>query len=173
MGLPANLAFNDLIDETWVDAVTNGMALTDPAMLNLLKTALDSRYVPLLGGVVLTDAAQTITTSLVTDITWGTEVSDPDGWTAGGIATLTVPAGKGGRYLVTCSGVWSAAPTIGIVYATINGVAFQSNVADTVSFINTLTFLTTLAVADALKFRLFQTSGTNKDFVGRLEICPV
>src|SRR5512143_2920931 len=52
-------------------------------------------------GVILTDAAQTLVSATPTDITWGTEVSDVDGWTSGGSATLTVPTGWDGQYVIS------------------------------------------------------------------------
>lgn len=123
--------------------------------------------------VALTDAAQTITTSSVTDITWGTEVVDPDGWVSGGSGTLTVPAGKGGRYIVSYTGTWSASPTA-IIFGAINGTAlYASPAADAVVFISTLTFMRTFAAADTLIIRAFQTSGSNKDVVSRLEIASL
>jgi hypothetical protein len=134
--------------------------------------ALSSRYVPLAGGVILTDAAQTFTSAVAGDITWSTEISDPDGWTAGGIATLTIPAGKAGRYLTTLQGFFSAVAP-GLVYGVLNGSAAFSSPIDNVSGLMTLSFLHTFVVGDTIKFQVYQTSGSNKDVTSRLEICPV
>ena len=133
-----------------------------------------SRYAPLAGGVILTDAAQTFTTSVAADVTWGTEVSDPDGWTAGGIALLTVPAGKAGRYLVTYNGKWSAIPGSSTVACYINGVAeYEFTTSGGIVFAPNLTFMRTLAVGDTIRFTAFQSNGVNRDLVSRLEIAPV
>ena len=125
-------------------------------------------------GVVLTDAAQTITTGTITDITWGTEVSDPDGWTSGGSATLTVPSGKGGRYALYYRGVWSANPVSTAATFLIAGVAEAPATHYSWSAANYMNCLQiavrTLVVGDTIKVSLFQASGSNKDIVSLLEI---
>jgi hypothetical protein len=163
MALPPNLATNDVISEAWVDAVVDEL------------TALPSRYVPLAGGVLLTDTAQTIPTGVTTDITWGTEVSDPDGWTSGGSATLTVPAGKGGRYVITFSGQWAVAVSTGAVALNINGGAtfYESTFAGATFYMPTLTVLRTLVAGDTFKISISQSMGGNRDIASRLEIAPV
>ncbi|MEP7114757.1 MAG: hypothetical protein ABI862_15930, partial [Ilumatobacteraceae bacterium] len=94
------------------------------ALANAIETAVNGRYAPLsFNGVILTDAAQTIVTGTGTDITWGTEVSDVDGWTSGGSATLTVPAGAAGIYVCTYSGSWNLSTASGTATVLINGVA--------------------------------------------------
>jgi hypothetical protein len=62
--------------------------------------------------VVLTDAAQSIANATASDVTWGTEVTDPRGWTSGGSATLTCPTGDEGAYSVSFVGGWATNPTI-------------------------------------------------------------
>lgn len=141
--------------------------------LGALQGNLDTRYVSLYGGVTLTDAAQTITTSTSTDVTWGTEVSDSDGWTAGGIALVTVPAGKGGRYAVTYSGVWSgSAPNAGAWCEYSGVVSYAANESGLVNVL-TLSFVRTMAAGDTLKFRVFHAAGVNRDIVSRLEVVLV
>jgi hypothetical protein len=109
--------------------------------------------------VILTDSAQPINTSSTTDITWGTEVADLDGWTSGGSATLTVPAGFAGQYHVCYTGSWSATSgTSSGVTCVAGGTPFGSQDAGLWN-ITTLTFVITLAVADTLKFQVFQSSG--------------
>lgn len=53
MALPTNLATGDLINEAWVDSVTNSIAALDnatsAAFLAAIKAALDSRYAPISG----------------------------------------------------------------------------------------------------------------------------
>lgn len=124
-------------------------------------------------GVILTDAGQTITTATATQITWGTEVSDVDGWTAGGIALLTVPAGWAGRYLVSYQGAWSggvgAAAAVVAVHS--DGVRrWEGGQAGGFFGYPVVTFLATLAVADNFYFQVYQSSGANRDITSRLEI---
>ena len=122
-------------------------------------------------GVILTDAAQTFTTSVAADITWGTEVSDPDNWTSGGSATLTVPTGLSRRYIVTYNGTWSAVPGSSTVTAYINGVAtYEYTTTGGITFNPFITFVRTFAAGDTIKFQAFQSSGVNRDLVSRLEI---
>lgn len=152
MATVPNLATDDIIDETWTDSVTNAIN--------------DSR------GVVLTDSGQTITSATVTDITWGTEVKDPDGWTSGGSATLTVPTGKGGRYIITYQGYYNG--TVGTqsaVTCVYNATAtYEAVTAGGAWFAPTLTFVRTLAAGDTLKFAVYHSAGANRDITSRLEI---
>lgn len=125
-------------------------------------------------GVILADAAQTFTTAVSADITWGIEISDPDGWTSGGSATLTVPAGKTGRYIISLTGLWSgglgASQGIDCV---INGAGVCGSSADTAYSTHNLTFIWSLVAGDTIKFSATQTSGGNRDLVSRLEIAPI
>lgn len=146
----------------------------DPVFIAGLVTG---GLVPAAGGVILTDAAQTITTATITDVTWGTEVSDPDGWTAGGIASLTVPAGKGGRYMITYTGAWSGA------VGTTPGAAFYLNavyqfdvpvsLGGFPGLTHVLSFVRTLVAGDTFRFSVFHNAGVNRDITSRLEVCPV
>lgn len=150
-------------------------AATDVTFLAAIKAALDSRYQPIVGGVLLTDAAQTLTTATITAITWGTEVSDPDGWTSGGSATLTVPAGKGGRYLLAFTGTWNLGPTAHSVLLSVNGATVLEAInasGGTVLATSMFTTLRTLAAGDQLIFSVVQASGGNRDITSRLEIAP-
>lgn len=163
----SRLKVYDLATGSWVYAggVNSVSLATDPEF--------SSRYVSRIGGVLLTDAAQTITTSLSTDITWGTEISDPDGWISGGGALLTVPTGKAGRYLVTYNGKWSAFPSSSTLACYINGVAeYEFTSTGGIVLAPTLTFMRTLVVGDTIRFAVFQSSGSNKDVTSRLEIAP-
>jgi len=121
-------------------------------------------------GVILTDAAQTITTATLTPITWGTEVSDPDGWTSGGIATLTVPAGLGRPYVITYNGSWNLSTASAACAISINGTAtYVGN--DNAQF-NTMsvTAMRTLAAGDTISVSVIHAAGANRDIVSRLEI---
>lgn len=121
-------------------------------------------------GVILTDSAQTITTATWTDITWGTEVSDVDGWTSGASATVTVPSGWAGRYAITASGAWSAAAgTAPELIITLNGSKAAMS-GDANKDFQSVSIVRTLAAGDALKVVVQQNSGSNKTFTGRFEI---
>lgn len=122
-------------------------------------------------GVILTDAAQTFTTASIADITWGTEVQDVDGWTSGGSATLTVPSGWAGRITVCCTGTWSALPGAGShLVGLVNGTYLYGASCPSKATQATLTFTHTVAAGDTIKIQGYQESGSNKDFVSRLEI---
>lgn len=112
-------------------------------------------------GVSLSDAAQSIPTNSSTAITWGTEVSDPDGWTAGGIALVTVPAGWDGVYTVNASASW-ATTGLGTTPATallINGATVYSNNGLAPYGIHTLSVARAFVAGDTIQFVVFQTSG--------------
>lgn len=142
-----------------------------------LLAALDPRYLSgLIGGrgVVLTDASRSVPTTTVTDIGWSVEVSDPDGWVSGGSATLTVPAGKAGRYVVSYSGILSGSPGTTPSGATclINGVSAYVVTPNTQAFLAgyVLNFVRTLSVGDTLRFQVYQTLGSTLTITSRLEI---
>lgn len=126
-------------------------------------------------GVILTDAAQSFTTATAADITWGTEVSDVDGWTSGGSATLTVPAGWGGRYSVTYAGLWASTPgATNAVYCTIGGTILYAApgvaVPGSTPVPVTISFTRALADGNAIKFPAYQSSGGAVNLTSRLEI---
>ena len=123
-------------------------------------------------GVILTDAAQTIATATTTDITWGTEVSDVDGWTSGGSATLTVPSGWDGRYVITYSGAWSSgpgSPCSVVLYH--NGSTVYEALGSSAPFsVPCVTAIRSVAATDTLKVAVYHSAGANRDIVSRLEI---
>lgn len=146
----ANLASGDTVSEAWVDSVTNAVNLSR--------------------GVILTDAAQACTSGVMTDVTWGTEVSDVDGWTSGGIATLTVPTGLGGRYIITYTGGWlSGGASTYEVYIYVNGVITASYLGTTASY-PTITFVRTLAATNTIKVAGRQSTGGSINLDSRLEV---
>jgi hypothetical protein len=90
-----------------------------------------------------------------------------------GIATLTVPVGKGGRYLVTYNGKWSASAGSGGAWAVVNGTTlYEFSTAGGIAWAPVITFLRTFVAGDTLKFQVFQSSGSNKDITSGLEIAP-
>jgi len=111
--------------------------------------------------VSLSDSAQSITTATATDITWGTEVADPDGWTSGGSATLTVPTGFGGLYLITSTATW-ASGTLGTtpgVFILHNGTNVAGANGPTFGQTHTVTTAIALAATDTIKVQVYQNSG--------------
>jgi hypothetical protein len=126
-------------------------------------------------GVILIDSPQTFNTGVAADITWtAAEIQDVDNWATVGVATLTVPAGRTGRYLISYSGAWTggapgAAPSVVLLD---NGV----QVADvpvspgTFLYAHQLTILRTLAGGDTLKLSAYQNGAGNRDLTSRLEI---
>lgn len=139
---------------------------------NLAASApFSSRYQSGRSSVILTDAAQAIANATVTDITWGTEVSDPDGWTSGGSATLTVPPTFGSRYHVCYTGQWSASVGASAGVACLyNGVTFYAVMHGGLWNVSTLDFLRTMAAGDTLKFQVFQSNGAPVNVTSRLEL---
>jgi hypothetical protein len=111
--------------------------------------------------VSLSDSAQSITTASATDITWGTEVADPDGWTSGGSATLTVPTGFDGLYIVTGTAAW-ASGTLGTTpgaFILHNGTNIAGANGPTFGQTHTVTTVLALAATDTLKMQVYQNSG--------------
>lgn len=122
-------------------------------------------------GVVLTDAAQSISNTTVTDITWGTEVSDPDGWTSGGSATLTVPSGWGGVIAANFTPVWSDNPgTTQGAQCLINGTAAYGYNGSSLWNPASLSFVRSVTVGDTIKFQVYQSSGGAINVVSRCEV---
>lgn len=120
-------------------------------------------------GVILTDATQSIGVSSTTDITWGTEVSDVDGWTSGGSATLTVPSGWDGRYVISLSGSWASSPTTSSVAIVINGSSVAEGPGGVFNRPAT-SVVRALAASDTIKCTAYQTSGGAINLDSRLEI---
>lgn len=122
--------------------------------------------------VSLTDAAQSIATASATDITWGTEVADPDGWTSGGSATLTVPSGFDGLYIVSYSGTW-ASGTLGTtpgVFILHNGTNIAGANGPTFGQIHSVNTTVALAAGDTLKIQAYQNSGGSVNITSTLRV---
>lgn len=121
-------------------------------------------------GVILTDAAQSIPNVTFTDVTWGTEVSDVDGWTSGGSATLTVPTGWDGLYAITYTGTWSAgAGTSNSVGVLINGAAVL-DIPNGALNKPSGTICYPLAATNTIKVQGYQSSGGAINLTSRLDI---
>lgn len=97
-----------------VPAPVDGMVVDNGGRLEVYDGAAWRRMVPRTStgrtGVLLQRAAaQSIPTGTFTDITWDSETSDPDGFTAVPSTTITVPTGLDGLYLCTFTVVQGAA----------------------------------------------------------------
>lgn len=113
----------------------------------------------------------TITTNTLTTITFSTEVFDTDSFhsTSTNTDRITIPSGKGGKYLVTMRGWYSSAgAAAGSTQMRIykNGSTQLTNnyvdvsAANTVG--NTTTAIVDLVAGDYLNVQLYQASGGNK-----------
>ena len=167
LALPAAQLFEGL-EFTCTDT-DRSFEYTGTAWVFLRATAAAGR-----AGIILTDAAQTITTGTNTDVTWGTEVLDPDGWTSGGSATLTVPSGWDGRYAIHYKGAWSTDPTTARCAIFINGAVYAGehtllNFASTY-VVQAAIPVITLAAGATIKVQVFHAAGSNRDVVSRLEV---
>lgn len=122
-------------------------------------------------GVALTDVTQTITNATLTDITWGTEVSDPDGWTSGGSATLTVPSGWDGLYLMTFNAAWSTSSLGTAPYIVLNagGLAYVASGLTDLGR-HTVTALVPLAATNTVVCQAKQNSGGSVTVSSRLDL---
>lgn len=162
------------IGEPGVDTTTGDFKFGDGVTAWL---SLPLEYAPLLtrAHVELSDSAQPITSGVTTDITWGTEISDVDGWTAGGIATLTCPAGKGGAVIASFTAGWatSGLGTTPYVDCLINGAAWYAGEGLAPSGLHTVCFARRLAAGDTVKYRVFQNSGGSVNVSCLLHIVPV
>lgn len=143
----------------------------------LTAAQLNTMLVSAVGGVLLTSAMAGIASAASPNVTWDTEVSDPDAWHVAASATVTVPAGKGGRYLVSCQAAWSATPGAApaIVCTVSGGTAYyEASVSGTAFsfFTQNLTFLRTFVAGDTLVFTAYQNSGSARNLNSRLEIAP-
>lgn len=150
--------------------------IVDPVGL-AAHSAFTSKYVPIAGGVWLTSVMTGIATATAVDITWDTEVLDVDSWHAPSSATLIVPAGKGGRYIVTYYGNWSSGPGASpSLVCLVNGSGNYENLGSSPPFTYwapNLTFIRTLAAGDTIKFSIYQNSGSARNLTSRLEIAPI
>lgn len=122
-------------------------------------------------GVALTDVTQTINNNTLTDITWGTEVLDVDGWTSGGSATLTVPTALDGLYLITFNAAWSTSALGTAPYIIINagGLTYiESGLNDLGR--HTVSALVPLAATNTVVCQAKQASGVGVTISCRLDI---
>lgn len=149
---------------TWVDYPSTS-TLVSAARLENIENAIDTPgaldYVSL-----SLSSAQSITSSVVTNVLWTSEAEDAAGYhdLVTNTDRITVPTGRGGLFLVVFNGAFAingsgqrsaqikknGATTLVDVLVNTNSTAFQSNI---------LTTAVRLAAGDYLTFSVWQNSG--------------
>ena len=117
-------------------------------------------------------AAQTLTTAVASLITWDVEAIDTDGFhsTSSNTSRVTIPSGKGGKYLVIATVTWAANATglrsYGIKK---NGSSVtqinSTNSSGTIQFSQQEHHILDLAAGDYIEIEGYQTSGGNLDIL--------
>lgn len=136
-------------------------------------------------GVKLSRAAnQSISTGTNTSISWDTETSDPDGFITATSATITVPSGLGGIYLVSAAITYAANPaavgtfTQATAYFTVGG-AVQVDAANYPygyvynsggSYFTGVTSIKPMAAGDTVEISVIQTSGGSVNATAKLDM---
>ena len=161
---------NDTVSRLAV-ASTAGYVLTvDSAEATGLKWASASSTPTFVGCSVYATTHQTISTATFTDLTWNSEIFDTDGFhsTTTNTARMTIPAGKGGYYRVTCRAQWNAASATGQRNVSIfkNGTRWNNGnqPGDTVAGpAVTTSQIMNLVAGDYITMAVYQNSGGNMD----------
>jgi hypothetical protein len=170
-------AKGDLIGGTGADAFArlaigaNGTVLTaDSAETTGMKWAAASGGTPtFVGCFIYGTANQTISNATVTTVPFGAENFDSDGFhdNATNNSRITIPTGKGGKYLVVAQSAFAANLT-GFRQTRIlkNGTAVQisvanNNASNTVDLQNNISYILSLAAADYIEMAVYQSSGGN------------
>lgn len=122
-------------------------------------------------------AAESINNDAVTAVTFDTETNDVGDYHSTSVNTsrATIPTGKGGTYLVGCSGTFDTNATgVRFIYIYLNGNAYSSQgfqsptTGSTVARMNMTVPLFGLVATDYLEVRVYQNSGAalnlNSDF---------
>jgi hypothetical protein len=187
-GIPATIldAKGDLIAATAADTAsrlavgTNGQVLTaDSAETTGLKWATPASSTPTFVGCMLrkTDSTQAIATSTYVVVTFDNEIIDTDGFHSDvtNNERITIPTGKGGKYLVTGALHYQAdATNTRRVFLTKNGaVGVGTSIADqrTGGFIGAPTeavfsIIVDLSAGDYIQLNAFQDSGISRNIIG-------
>ena len=150
---------------------TNGHTLVaDSSTATGLKWAAPSSTPTFVGASVYNSGAQEIQHDTQTVVTWDSENFDTDGFhsTTTNTGRFTIPAGKGGKYLVTATGWWSTNTTgIRTMYLQKNGtdyVALERTPASNSNPTNGNAHVLDLAAGDYVQVTVYQTSGGAVNF---------
>jgi len=117
-GATAIEALGDAIDASLMD-LEGGT--TDQVLAKNSNTDMDFKWVTpssgstFVGARVVDTAAQSINNATYTALTWDTESYDTDAFhsTSSNTSRFTIPAGKGGKYLLNCQMIWQSSSNTG------------------------------------------------------------
>ena len=170
-------AKGDLIAATAADTParlavgTNGQVLTaDSTAATGLKWAAAASGTPtFVGCFIYGTSSPSIANATVTTVSFGAENFDSDGFhdNTTNNSRITIPTGKGGKYLVVAQQAWAANLT-GLRQLRIlkNGTAVQisqlnNNASNTVDLQNNISYILSLAAADYIEMAVYQNTGGN------------
>jgi len=170
-------AKGDLVVGTGADAFsrlavgTNNHVLTaDSTTATGLKWAAASGGTPtFVGCFIYGTSSPSIANATVTTVSFGAENFDSDGFhdNTTNNSRITIPTGKGGKYLVVAQQSWAANLT-GLRQLRIlkNGTAVQisqlnNNASNTVDLQNNISYILSLAAADYIEMAVYQNTGGN------------
>jgi hypothetical protein len=121
------------------------------------------------GGIWSRSATQSINNITVTDISWDTESADSDSFLAITGATLTIPSGLGGIYIVCSRGAYSSSTTgVNFCRITMGGTTFEQPGTESVTGFTTITAMAARAAANTIKVSLYHTNGGAITWTGNL-----
>lgn len=121
--------------------------------------------------ISVTGSDATVTTAVLKSLVLGTEYADTDGFaTAGTSTSITIPAGKGGRYAVHCHIEYTASGlgSNSAVEIVTTGSIARTFAVPCVSVIGAgeIAMVIRLAAGDTLAFKAYQDSGGSKTLSG-------
>lgn len=121
------------------------------------------------GGIWSRAANQSINNITVTDISWDTESADSDSFLAITGATLTIPSGLGGIYLV-CARVAYASSTLNenFMRITMGGTTWDNSCPPTTTGIQSITAMAALIATNTIKVSTFHSNGGALNLTGNL-----
>jgi hypothetical protein len=148
---------------------TTGQVLTADTTVSpyKVKWAAASGGSSFVGAKVTRSSAQSLSNDTWTAISYDTEDFDTDGfWTSGSPTRMTIPTGKGGKYLISCVGYFNNSSTSGARLTKVNlngneyvagyGTWMPAATTRTHALLNTVVVL---VAGDYLEFLMCQTSG--------------
>ena len=116
------------------------------------------------------NVSQSIPSSTKTAITFDTEIFDTDAFITVSSSTVTIPVGKGGKYLIIGGGYWASASSwFRSLFISKNGTLDSNIVASTVltqasDAAQIITTILDLVAGDVIRLLVEQTSGGAVNF---------